>query len=357
MDKKIENAIFHIKCDYEAILDYMTTCLNNKLDYSSYMGVMPFFCMYVHEGYKYLNKNKLINTDCIAEQYLNKLNKYRAKGVKLYEEFKQTTFSSINEFNRSEYIKFYKKAFPKSNPRLLPFVDNYFICCVDEFPIGNYHLYSKKVFNMEIGSYIPDISQRIYDLAYLLSKFSSKIVVALDPSFDKNNIGTRNIQMNVNYTDLNMAYDYSNFRIKGMPPILMSFLDILCVLNSYRKVFVTINEDSVLDLKVKYTILLYAIKSQISIIEYCEKNKIDIQMGEAMKQYILDLKSVYIKNRLRRFCMHYDFPETIWNKDPFVEEFERLFEKPIAEITNELSAIIEDLSKKLQDYLIVKSFA
>jgi len=71
------------------------------------------------------------------------LKTYRSKGVKLYEEFKQTTFDSINEFNRSEYIKFYKKAFPKSNPRLLTLVDNYFICCVDEFPVGNYHLYSK----------------------------------------------------------------------------------------------------------------------------------------------------------------------------------------------------------------------
>ena len=143
MDKKIENAIFHIKCDYEAILDYMMTCLNNKLDYSSYMGVMPFFCMYVLEGYKYLDKNKLINADCIVSKDLSKLKTYRSKGVKLYEEFKQTTFDSINEFNRSEYIKFYKKAFPKSNPRLLTLVDNYFICFVDEFPVGNYHLYSK----------------------------------------------------------------------------------------------------------------------------------------------------------------------------------------------------------------------
>lgn len=357
MNKKIENAIFHIKCDYEAILDYIMTCLNNKLDYSSYMGVMPFFCMYVLEGYKYLDKNKLINADCIASKDLSKLKTYRSKGVKLYEEFKQTTFDSINEFNRSEYIKFYKKAFPKSNPRLLTLVDNYFICCVDEFPVGNYHLYSKKVFNMEIGSYIPDISRRIYDLAYLLSNFSSKIVVALDPSFDRNNIGARNIQMNFNYTDLNMAYDYSNFRIKGIPPILMAFLDILCVLNSYRKVFVAINDDCVFDLKVKYTILLYAIKSLISIIEYCEENKIDINMDKTMKLYIWDLKSIYIKNRLRRFCMHYDFPENTWNKDPFVEEFERFFEKPIAEISTEFSKIIEDLSKKLQDYLIVKSFA
>ena len=357
MDKKIENAIFHIKCDYEAILDYMMTCLNNKLDYSSYMGVMPFFCMYVHEGYKYLNKNKLINPDCAAEQHLNKLNKYRAKGVKLYEGFTQTAFKSINNFNRNEYIKFYKKKFPESEPNLSPSVNNYFICCVDEFPIGNYHLYSKKVFNTEIGSYIPDISQRIYDLAYLLSKFSSKIVVALDPSFDMNKIGARNIQMNFNYTELNMAYNYSNFRIKSVPPILMAFLDILCVLNSYRKVFVSINEDRVFDLKVKYTILYYAINSLISIIKHCEENGINISMNETLKMYILYLKSVYVEPRLRVFCMHYDFPDTTWNKDPFVEEFERFFEKPIAEISTEFSKIIEDLSKKLQDYLIVKSFA
>lgn len=353
MDKKIENAIFHIKRDYEAILKYMMTCLNNKLDYSSYMGVMPFFCMYVLEGYNYLQKNHLINADCIEQQDLNKLEVCRSKGVKLHSGFKQKSFNSINDFNRDEYIKFYKAAFPKSKTRLLPFVDNYFICCVDEFPIGNYHLYSKKVFDMEVGSYIPDVSKRVYDLAYLLANFSSRIVMAIDQRFGKDMIDTHTVKMDFKYIDLNMAYDYSNFRIKCAPPILMAFLDVLCVLNSYQKVFTVINEDSIFDVKVKYTILFHAILSAKDIVEYCERSKIDIQMDEVLKNHIKYLDKTYVKNELRKFCMHYDFPETTWQNDSFTEMFEKVFGKPFKEISHELSFALENLAERLQEYLIV----
>ena len=354
--EKVENAVAHIYLDYKAILNFVMTCLNNKLDYSSYMGVMPFFCLYVVEGYEYLCKNEIIPPDCITKNQLTKLKKCRAVGVKLHSEFKQTTFDSINTFNRNEYIKFYKKAFPDSTPRLLSIVDNYFICCVDDYPVGNYHLYSKKVFDMEIGSYIPDITQRVYELAYLLAGFSIRIVEAIDKSFDKSKIGTRSVQMKFDYADLNMAYDYPNFSIKQAPPILMAFLDVLCVINSYRKIFVAINEDNVFDLKVKYSLLFYVILSLKSIVAYSEENFFDIQMEDEFKIYISDLDAKYVNNNLRKHCMHYDYPVDAWIEDPFTEVFEKTFGKTLKEISEELSMVIDNLANKLQKYLIVKNF-
>ena len=356
MDEKIKNAVLHIYCDYKAILNYILTCLNNKLDYSSYMGVMPFFCMYVVEGYDFLCKNQLINPDCVSKKDLTKLKKCRALGVKLHSEFKQSTFDSINDFNRDEYLKFYKMAFPNSKPRMLPIVDNYFISCVADSPVGNYHLYSKKVLNMEIGAYIPNISQKVYEFAYLLSSFSTKIVVAIDQSLNIKDMGTKNIQINFDYVDMNMAYGYSHFRIKKSPPILMAFLDILCVLNSYRKIFTLINDDAVFDLKVKYTILFYSVLSINSIVGYCDENDINIKMDTELISYIADIESKYIKNKIRKFCMHYDYPITTCGENPFTEIYEKEFGKSLEEVSKDVSLVIETLSERLQRYLIVRGF-
>ena len=357
MDKKTKKAISHILCDYKAILAFMKNCLDNHLAHPSYMGLLPFFFTYVYEGYKYLHENQLINIDCVTKQALDELEEYRAKGVKLHYGFKQSTSNSINKFNEGEYRKFYDQKFPKKEVCYDHSVANYFIHCIDEFPVGNYHLYSKKVFNMEMGSYVSDISVPITNRIYLLTKFSSEIARAIDTHFDINNIATRNIQMTFNYTELNMAYDYSNFRIKGVPPILMAVLDILCVLNSYCKIFTVINENFMFDIKVKYAVLFYSIMSLKGIVEHCEKKQIDIQMDESLKSYIFDLDKKYIINRLRICCMHYDFPIEDWNSDPFIDAFEKDFDNSIEAISQELSLTIDELAEKIQKYLIVKNFS
>ena len=66
-DKKLEIELNHIIYDYKAILQYLKTCMENKLDYASYMGIMPYFCMYVLEGYKFLAEKDIINKDCIKK--------------------------------------------------------------------------------------------------------------------------------------------------------------------------------------------------------------------------------------------------------------------------------------------------
>ena len=354
---KLENAISHIFCDYKAILEFVMTCRNNHLDYSSYMGIMPFFCMYVLEGYNFLCKNNIINKDCITTQELEKLEKCRSVGVKLHSNFKKKTFNSINNFNREEYIKFFNKAGSFARLFLTKSIKNYFVCCIDNYPIGNYHLYSKKVLDMEIGTYIDDVSPQVFDYAYLLSSFSAKIVIAIDKTVNPDLMGQEKISMQFDYADLNMAYDYTNFRIKQSPPILMALLDVLCVLNSYRKIFTQINKDRVFDIKIKFTILFYAILSLKAIFNYCDTENIDIQAKRDFIDYILGLDKQYVKNNLRKFCMHYDFPSTDWKEDPFTEAFELEFQKPIKNVSQDLSEVLNTLANKLQEYLIVKNFS
>ena len=138
-----------------------------------------------------------------------------------------------------------------------------------------------------------------------------------------------------------------------MPPILMAVLDILCVLNSYRKIFTVINENFMFDMKVKYAILFHSIMSLKGIVEHCEKKQIDIQMDKSLKSYIFDLEKKQVKNRLRISCMHYNFPIDDWNNDPFIDAFEKDFDNSIEAISQELSLTIDELAERLQKYLIV----
>lgn len=354
LDEKFKDEFTHIILDYESILNFLKTCIDNKLDYASYMGIMPFLCMYVVEGYKLLSKNNIIKKNSIDKDFLLKIEKCRACGVKLYSDFSKKTFNSINDFNRDEYIKFFKKAFPTLEPKIFSFVDNYFVCFVDNLLIGNYHLYSRKVLNLEMGSYIDDITSRVYEFSYNLVNFISKIIFMVDKTFKPKCI--KKIDFEFKYSDLNMAYNYQNFAIKNSPPILMAFIDILSILNSYRKIFCNINQDFILDIKIKYIILFYSIVSIKDIVNYCKINIIDININDKLVNYVIEIDSKYVKNNLRKYCMHYDFPENKWESNPFLNEFELTFDMPIDEISNELNTAIDKLSTMLQDYLIINNF-
>ena len=352
---KIKNAIEHIVCDYKAIIDYAQTCINNKLGYQAYMCILPFFSMYVFEGYEYLCDHNILNRESIQKQGLAKLEKCRAMGVKLHSDFKKTTFKSLNDFNRNEYIKFFNKAHPIARLILKESIKNYCIFFVENCPIGNYHLYSKKVLDMEVGTYMEDVSKQVYEYAFLLSRFGTEVVSGIDTTFDLTLMGQRKISIQFNSIDYNMAYDYKDFRIKHSPPILMALLDVLCVLNGYRKIFVKINKDRILDIKIKYTILFYAILSLRSIFNFCDSENIYIPAEREFTNYIQDLENQYVKNKLRKFCMHYDFPIDEWKQDPFTEEFEKEFQKPIQQISQALFDVIDTLANKLQELIMEKT--
>lgn len=354
LNEKIKDECTHILLDYESILNYLITCRDNKLDFASYMGIMPFLCMYVAEGYKYLSKNKIIKEGIINKKFLSKIEKCRATGVKLYAEFNENALNSINDFNRNEYIKFFKKAFPTLEPQIFSFVDNYFICFLDNLIVGNYHLYSKMVLNLEIGSYVNDIKPRVYEFSYNLVSFISKIILGIDKNFKPKSISEVNFEFK--YLDLNMAYNYNNFSIKNNPPILMAFIDVLSVLNSYRKIFCNINKDFIFEIKIKYVILFYSIISIKDIVNYCAVNNIDIHIDNELIKYVLDVDSKYIRNNLRKYCMHYDFPKNEWKPNLFTSEFESTFNMPIVNISINFDNIINKLSTMLQSYIIVEDF-
>ena len=220
--------------------------------------------------------------------------------------------------------------------------------------VGNYHLYSKKVLNLEIGSYIDDITPRVYEFSYNLVSFISKIIFGIDKNFKPKSI--QEVKFEFKYSDLNMAYNIRNFSIKNNPPILMAFIDILSILNSYRKIFCNINKDFILDIKTKYIILFYSIISIKNVVDYCTTNNIDIHMNNELIEYVLYIDSKYLKNNLRKYCMHYDFPENNWKLNPFTNEFESTFNTSINDISIELKNVIDKLSIMLQNYLIVENF-
>ena len=350
----LKNLIEHMLGDYESILEYLIVCMNNDLDVPGFMTIIPHLCLYVTEGYNLLIEHKVILPDCISKQDKQLFAHCRSNGVKLYTKFKDKTYESLSRFNEEEYASFFEKVNPGKRLSFFPNINNYFICFAQGLPVGNYHLYSKRIFDMKIGSYIEDISPLISDFSYRLIGACSKIVRALDPSFDITKISSPSIQLQFQYVDINMYNNYANFSIKNNPPILMALLDILCVLNSYGKVFVIINKDLVLDLKVKYTLLFYAILSIRDIFSYCENKNLDINIPTEFKQYISILESKYIKNPLRRCCMHYNFEEDFISTDYIIEKFITKFGKPIKEVSAELSCVINELADKLQTYLIIQ---
>lgn len=261
-----EYTMAQIISDYKSIFVYLQDCLNNKIDYPSIMGVMPYICMLVSEGYAFLQREQLICGDIIAKDDLDIIKNCRANGIKLYEGFKTSTFNSINMFNRDEYIKFYKNSFPKEKIILLHSVMNYFLCFTNELPIGNYHLYSKRVTGIEIGTYKSDITEDIYNFTYILSNFIAQILNSMTNKKYFPYLSKKKIEIDFKYLELNMAFKYKYFCIKNSPPVLIAFLDVLCVINFYNEVFTKINEDEILDIKIKYIILFYSVLSLKDII-------------------------------------------------------------------------------------------
>ena len=209
---------------------------------------------------------------------------------------------------------------------------------------------------MEIGSYIEDVSLKVYNHSYLLAGFVMSIVRSLDENFDVYMEGDRKVSIKVDYVDMNMAYDYNNFSIKQCPPILMALLDVLCVVNSLRKTFLIINEDKLFGIKVLYAASFYAVLSIESIISYCQKTNICIPSPDKLIACTDRWKEKYMKNVLRKYCMHYDFPDNEWGKEPFSEEFEKNFDFDIDAIYVELKQEANIIGDELQAYLIKQEF-
>ena len=227
----------------------------------------------------------------------------------------------------------------KHNKIILPLIEQK---SINNKPIDNYHL-SSGIYDCEIGSYIDDITPRIQSF---ISKMTKLIVqVLLDAHIEYEERTERISFDKVSYVDINMAYNYKNFGIQDNPPVLMAFMDILCIVNSYNEVFTKVNIDERLDLKVKFLVFFESIVGIKKLIEFCDSSIININMDDEFKRFVYRIDKIYCRNPLRRYCAHY-----------VVEVFEKLLNKPIEEISEDLSNQLLKLGEYLNKFIIKVPF-
>lgn len=350
-DTLIDYTFERIISDYRSLYDYINIWLGNNIEYSMVVNLLPFASLVAVEGYDFLVKESYIIPSEELKARMKGIKTIRAKSNKLYYQFKQSTYDSINSFNRDEYEKFFHKTFPNDeNVRLTKTIPNYYIAWINNKPINNYHYLSKKIFDCEIGAYVsivPKVNQYVSNLFSFIYE-----VLKIFKSDDELAANTRKgVYFKVCYCDLNMAYDYKNFRIAHNPPILMALLDVLCTLNFYNKVFTKINKDFDLDLKLKYITLFYALVSIRDIIKYCNESNYDFAMKNELWEYVTNKETKFVHNKLRRICMHYDFSSFISLDEPYHNAFEQFFNINIAEVsamfTKEISVLADLLDKAI----------
>lgn len=344
-EQELENyEIDHILSDYSSIYKIGIDCINNGLDSFVFIGMLPYANLLVAEGYEYLTNHEIILADDKYNEKIKKIKKLRAKAIKLYDGFKFSTYKSLNQFNEEEYLKFFHKKYPtEENPYMTLDVKNYQMALLNGDIIGNYHLASKKVFGFEIGSYLEDITANVSNLAFEIYNFISKISNIFDSSI-KDYETTRKLHFDIKFSEMNMAYDYKNFRIKRNPPILMAMLDVLSVLNYYNKIFSEINDNFNLDLKIKYISIFYGIVSTKNILAYCDDIGYEIEFGEELKEFIKNNDNKINNNKLRKICMHYDFASYSEYENPLEASFENFFKISIEQVSKMLSEKLIELA-------------
>lgn len=350
-DKLIDIEFEHIISDYSALYNYIDKWIGKNFDQSVISNILPFANLIVAEGYDFMVKNQYIISSMELKQQINTIKDCRAASIKLYENFKQKTHDSINDFNRQEYIKFFHKQYPEiKSPYMTREVNNYFLAFINEKPISNYHYLAKKIFDFDIGSYNVDLKEQVYKYTSNIFSFVYKILDYFKMGDSTSCCKTQSLNIKLKYCDLNMAYDYDNFNIKHNPPILMVLLDVLCTLNYYIEIFSSLNEDFKFDLKIKYIILFYAVISVRDIINFCDRTGYDFIYKKELQCYVNNRDNKFNNGKLRRICMHYDFSEFANLVDPFQNAFEQFFNINV----NQVSEILKEEITKFA-YLLDKA--
>ncbi len=346
-------SIYEIVQDFKSILDCLQTCVFNNVGAAIFQGFNPYLCSFVYSGYEYLEKQKMILVSS-DNSFKKMVSKSRSKFLKQYASFNQSTYKSLNNFNKKEYYKFFYKTYPNKKPYLTRDISNYYIASINDKPIDNYHL-SSGILGCEIGSYIDDITPQVQSFIYQMISFIGQILSAAHICVESK---TQKVMFDeVKYADINLAYKYTNFGIQDNPPLLMAFMDILCTVNSYNEIFVNVNVRKGLDLKVKYLVLFESIQGIKKIFEFCTASKINLNVDEAFCEFIALTDKSYCKNLLRRYCAHYGYKETEWKNNPVVEAFEKHFNKPIDDINSDLSEKLWKLGDYLNKFVIRVPFA
>ena len=346
-----EYSVTQIIRDYKSMFFFFKDCLDNDRCYNVLTGVIPFACMLVMGGYEYLLKENLISENEIDNSDLQVITTIRAKGLKLYVGFKDKTYKSIESFLKNEKEKFLKMANQNIKRDLLEgFVNYYFVAFVNKKAIGNYHLYSKKKLNTEIGIYKkePEVKRTVC----AISRFISQILVAAGIDILKE-AKANGVSIEISNKDLNLERDIRFFKIKDTC-VLIAFLDILCELNYYIEIFNKINQGVYLDFKFKFSTLFYSITSFNHILIYCKEKGIVLEIEKEFVAKMNRLEKQICKNQLRTHCLHYDYSGLDFKT--IEEAFERHFNDTLDNIDDYFTELIKELSVALENIIFNKSF-
>ena len=342
-----------IAFDYKAIAECLSSCLFNNVGAAIYAAVVPYLCVFVYAGQEYFD-NKKAKYNFENKPLKTKVGKARSIFLKQYAELdQQNTYWCLNDFNKSEYNKFLRKEFPNLRPNQAGRFNNYYIACINDKPVDNYHLSSLSL-GCEIGSYVDDIQPQIQTFIYQMVSFIGNVITAAHLKIEPNT--TKITFDEAVYYDINMAYNYVNFGIQNNPPVLMAFMDILCSVNAYNEILTKFNLEKVLDLKIKYLTLFCGIVGTKNLINHCRANNIHLEIDCEFEKFISNINRKYCTSKLRKYCAHYDYQDMCWESDPVVEAFEAQFKLPIAEVSQVLSDLLLTLSNYLNDFVIKKPF-
>lgn len=343
-----EFSINEIVQDLKAVLDCLQTCVFNTLKPAIYQAVIPYLCSFVYSGFEYLNEHNIIlgTTD---KSFKKRLDKSRSKFLKQYTEFNRGTFNKLKKFNEEEFNRFFSKEYPDLSLIKLKHINNYYLASINDKPIDNYHLCSS-ILGCEIGSYIDDITPQVQSFIYQMTKFIVQVLVAahIKPVNSTKKISFAEIK----YEDINMTCNHPKFCIKDNPTILMAMLDILCTINSYNEIFTKINTAERLDLKIKYLILFSSVVGLKKVISFCRESNIELIIDGKFEEFVTEINEKYCTSQMRNYCAHYGYKETDWKNDPVVECFEKNINKPINEISVDLSKHLLTLGNYLNKFLI-----
>lgn len=106
----------------------------------------------------------------------------------------------------------------------------------------------------------------------------------------------------------------------------------------------------------KFLVFFESIVGIKKLIEFCDSSIININMDDEFKRFVYRIDKIYCRNPLRRYCAHYGYLETDWKSDPVVEVFEKLLNKPIEEISEDLSNQLLKLGEYLNKFIIKVPF-
>lgn len=333
--QKISYAVEQILSDYKAIYDFMMVYLENRQSYHIMAGIIPYLSLIVYEGYDFLNKNNQLNGVSININHLREIRKWRAKGIKLYENFSEKAYLSIEKFIAQEQNKFGINQ------------NNFCIKFINFHPIGNYHLYAKKIFNTSIGTYNDQIPSIISDLVTTLSSFITNILCV--KNIELVQIEQKQIFFDIQNVDLDITDTSQIIKIKNNPVLVTAFLDVLCFINYYLQIFSKINSNFYFDLKFKYTVFYYAVISLKHIFDFCS-NKNLLHYKQVYKQ-ITECHKTFLDGELRNNCCHYGYLG-LYKIAPIDETFKRVFKmRNINEISNFLFVKLEELAEILDGFL------